>query len=246
MNKDIQEQLIALNHRFYRAHADSFSATRGKLQNGVLKLTDSIPPTAAILDLGCGNGQFLAYLIKHGFTGKYVGVDFSHALLAKAEEVNRSQMGTKSSYFQADITNKNWVAPLGVNKFSTITAFAVLHHIPNNELRQNLLKQIFDLLDPDAYFYLSVWQFQNSPRLRKRILPWEQIGLDKTDVEEGDALLDWRADVKDNQVGLRYAHLFSEEELTCLRDKSGFTLKHQFYSDGKEGNLALYQIWQKS
>lgn len=60
-------------------------------------------------------------------------------------------------------------------------------------------------------------------------------------VEEGDYLIDWRS----GGYGLRYVHLFSQGELEELAADSGFKITDSFYSDGKEGNLAIYQIWER-
>jgi hypothetical protein len=80
----------------------------------------------------------------------------------------------------------------------------------------------------------------NSERWRKRIQPWEDTGISPTDVDAGDTLLDWRA----GGHGLRYVHLFSEEELARLAEGCGFTVKESFYSDGEGNKLSLYQVWQ--
>jgi hypothetical protein len=48
------------------------------------------------------------------------------------------------------------------------------------------------------------------------------------------------------QTGLRYVHLFSEAELVELTQQTGFSIISQFYSDGRNGNLALYQEWEKT
>jgi hypothetical protein len=53
-------------------------------------------------------------------------------------------------------------------------------------------------------------------------------------------LLDWRS----GGTGLRYVHHFSEGELITLAESSGFAVVETFYSDGKEGNLAIYQVWE--
>jgi tRNA (uracil-5-)-methyltransferase TRM9 len=65
-------------------------------------------------------------------------------------------------------------------------------------------------------------------------------------VDLGDYLLDWRADNMTTQTGLRYVHLFSEMELSNLAQEVGFCVISQFYSDGRNGNLALYQEWEKT
>jgi hypothetical protein len=87
---------------------------------------------------------------------------------------------------------------------------------------------------------LSVWQWQNSPRLKKRVVPWSTVNIDPEDLDDGDVLLDWRAG---KTIGYRYVHTFSEDSLSILAKKAGFKVIESFYSDGKEGNLALYQLW---
>jgi len=115
----------------------------------------------------------------------------------------------------------------------------VLHHLPGADLRRRLMQQVRQRLTPGGRFIHSEWQFHHSPRLTGRILPWETIGLTHADVDPGDTLLDWRQGGR----GLRYVHLFDEEELAILAQSSGFTLQDSFYSDGRSGDLALYQIW---
>jgi hypothetical protein len=85
-----------------------------------------------------------------------------------------------------------------------------------------------------------MWQWQNSPRLRKRVQPWSKAGLDPEKLDEGDVLLDWRAG---DTIGLRYVHTFSETSLSHLAAAAGFEVIESFYSDGRTGDLALYQVW---
>jgi hypothetical protein len=75
--------------------------------------------------------------------------------------------------------------------------------------------------------------------LKARIQPWSRVGLADGDVDEGDYLLDWRS----GGEGLRYAHLFSAEELFGLAEQIEMSLNEIFFSDGENGRLGLYQIW---
>jgi hypothetical protein len=102
------------------------------------------------------------------------------------------------------------------------------------------------LLKPGGLFIHSEWQFQNSPRLLARVQPWSVAGIDESELEEGDWLLDWRyrAGGGLEKPGLRYVHLFNREELAGLAAASGFEILTEFESDGKEGRLALYQVWR--
>lgn len=255
MNASVAKKLIALNHQFYQTFATPFSATRQRIQPGVQHILMKLHPGGRILDLGCGNGEVAHHLQRQGWQGQYVGIDFCPELLEDANE-------STGTFVQADLSMEGWssqvknhltqlqgseesrTAPSGHAQdrigLQTIFAFAVLHHIPGNAMRLQLLQQVRELLAPDGQFILSNWQFLNSSRLAQRVQPWETIGLSKTDLDTGDYLLDWRS----GGTGLRYVHHFSEEELASLAQSTGFQVSNTFYSDGKTRNLGLYQTWR--
>jgi hypothetical protein len=126
--------------------------------------------------------------------------------------------------------------------WSLITAFAVLHHIPGEELRLDILKTVHKLLAENGRFILSNWQFLNSERLKRRIKPWETAAISGSEVDAGDYLLDWRS----GGDGLRYAHYFTAEELSALAQRAGFQVVDSFLSDGEGKRLGLYQIWRRA
>jgi len=80
-----------------------------------------------------------------------------------------------------------------------------------------------------------------------RRVPWETVGIDESNLEPGDTLLDWRYALpgQPEQVGLRYVHLFTREELAELAAQAGFTVDSEFESDGDGGRQGLYQAWRK-
>lgn len=242
MRPEICTQLLELNARFYRSFADPFSATRQHPQPGAARLAAWLLSEASqalaqrLLDLGCGNGTLARYLQEKGFQGMYCGLDASEGLL---ETAKKKVSADNFSFLFADLSSPAWDAALPPGPFDAVFAFAVLHHLPAKELRLRLLRQVRSHLALGSYFIHSEWQFQNSPRLAGHIHSWELLGLLASDLEPGDALLDWRA----GGEGLRYIHLFSETELNVLARESGFRVSQTFYSDGKEGNLGLYQVW---
>lgn len=233
--------LLDLNKQFYQTFAASFSATRQRIQPGVRRLLDEFPRRARFLDLGCGNGELAHVLAAEGFCGEYIGMDVSRPLLETTTA--RSAEGLSVRFITGDLAASDWQANLPQNGLDVITAFAVLHHLPGRDLRLDVLRRIRLLLAPGGKFYHSQWQFLTSQRLRAHILPWDRLGLDETQVDEGDALLDWRAE-KDGLQGMRYAHHFTPAELEDLAQAAGFRVLSTFTSDGKEGNLGLYSVWE--
>jgi SAM-dependent methyltransferase len=235
MNPAIAKQLIELNHKFYDQFGDSFSATRQRLQPGVRKILDSIGEIDSALDLGCGNGHFLHEIHQQNHEATLLGIDFSLPLLRDAE----STLGVE--FREMDLTKLSAFTHqlMADGKWSIISMFATLHHIPSNEIRLSILQTVKKLLKHNGKFYLSNWQFLNSEKLTARIQPWSRIGLSDSDVDEGDYLLDWRS----GGEGLRYAHHFSAEELHGLAEQAGFKVEAEFLSDGENARLGLYQVW---
>lgn len=241
MQAQVTQQLIDLNHSFYQQFGEQFSATRQRLQPGVRRVLETIPLDAAILDLGCGNGELVRSLWDSDFHGSYMGIDFSPVMIEKACSLAPELPGIR--FHLADISQPGWIEMLATenapDQFEFILAFAVLHHLPSEQLRVRLAREIHHLLQPGGFFLLSVWQFMNSDRLRARIQPWQAVGLDDSMVESSDYLLDWRS----GGSGLRYVHHFSLDELHTLACSAGFEISQTFVSDGEGGKLGLYQKW---
>ena len=238
MEPTTANKLISLNQQFYQTFAHQFSITRMRLQPGVRRVLDTLQKDDHILDLGCGNGELARELDRRAHRGIYTGLDFSSELLFIAEASLFEYKIT--SFLLADLTSANWNTLITNQQFDVVLAFAVLHHLPGDNLRQQFLLNVRAHTKPMGQFIHSEWQFLNSPRLRSRIQPWDEIGLSEDDVEDGDYLLDWRR----GGYGLRYVHHFTEDELAELAAKTGFILLDSFLSDGEEGKLGLYQMWE--
>jgi SAM-dependent methyltransferase len=232
------DKLIELNRQFYQTFGGDFSSTRGQLQPGVQRIVENLEGTERILDLGCGNGNLARKLAGRGHRGSYTGLDFSLPLLQVAGSDLENLTAT---FLQADVTSTDWDSRLIRSSTDLVVAFAVLHHIPSDEIRLRLLRKVHNLLIPNGRFALSNWQFLSSEKLKSRIQSWKRAGLSPTKVDEDDYLLDWRA----GGSGLRYVHHFSEAELRTLAAASGFKVSETFYSDGRNRRLGLYQIWEK-
>jgi len=236
MKPEVAEQLLELNHQFYQTFAEEFSLTRQRIQPGVERILETLPPQARLLDLGCGNGALAERLSQRGHTGAYLGLDISEKLIKIAKKLKLP----KTKFIQGDLADPNWDDKLIKAPFDFIFCFAVMHHIPGVDLRVRFLEKVRSLLAPDGCFVHSNWQFLDSERLRARVQPWDRIGLTEDDVDEGDHLLDWRR----GGEGLRYVHYFNSSELHALAAQTGFRVRGLFTSDGEGGRLGLYQIWE--
>ncbi|NMC53526.1 MAG: class I SAM-dependent methyltransferase [Chloroflexi bacterium] len=250
MQPEVITHLIDLNRQFYQTFGAAFAATRRRIQPGIRQVLGRIPPAGRWLDLGCGSGSLAVEWARAGRSGAYVGLDFSRALLEEAQTAVQTgaphHPGLEISFQLTDLTQPDWDASMGSQTFDGALSFAVFHHLPAMRLRLQALSALRRRLPAGALFYHSQWQFQNSPRLMERVQPWALVGLSDADVEPNDYLLDWRYALpgQPEQVGYRYVHLFTREELAALASQAGFEVVDEFNSDGREGNLALYQAWR--
>ncbi len=243
MTKSMKPETITLLNRvnldFYQRLAPSFSATRQRVQNGVMRMADAMPDVVNVLDVGCGNGNFSVELVKLGKKGHYLGIDFSAPLLAESEDVGED--GLQVDFECVDVLQDGWDAGFASGSFAQVTSFAVFHHIPGAANRLRIYQGINRLLPVGHLFIHSNWQFLNSPRLAERVQSWDVIGLDAADVEENDYLLDWRRDGS----AFRFVHHYDVDELKAMAPMAGFAVQEVFFSDGQGGNLGMYQIWKK-
>jgi 2-polyprenyl-3-methyl-5-hydroxy-6-metoxy-1,4-benzoquinol methylase len=238
MNSSTAQQLLKINREFYDRFGESFSVTRQRLQPGVKKILGTIQADVSVLDLGCGNGNFLRELSRRGHKADLLGVDFSLPLLRDAES---QPEGFSARFLEIDITELSVITNQSLipDNWSLITAFAMLHHIPSTEMRLDILRTVRKLLKTDGRLILSNWQFLNSEKLKSRIQAWDKVGIVDSDLDEGDYLLDWRS----GGGGLRYAHHFTTQELLALAEQAKMRVIDSFSSDGDGGNLGLYQVW---
>jgi tRNA (uracil-5-)-methyltransferase TRM9 len=240
MKSQTVARLLALNEQFYQTFGHEFSSTRQRLQPGVLQVVDGLTGDESILDLGCGNGELARELMRRGHRGRYTGVDFSPPLLMVARH---GWEDAPATFIRANLASSDWekkINPYLTLPIDLVTAFATLHHIPSETARLEILQKVRNLLHPGGQFIHSEWQFMDSEKLKQRLQPWQDAGLDPEAVDPGDYLLDWRSGGR----GLRYIHLFNEAELAALAEASRFQVRQTFRSDGRNGQLGLYQTWE--
>lgn len=238
MKPETAIRILSLNHQFYQSFAEDFSETRQRLQPGVLSLVNRFQSESSILDLGCGNGELARELARKDFSGSYLGTDFSSNLLQKAGLGIPAEF--PAEFLELDLSETDWSGLLPGTPFDVVLSFAALHHVPGHEGRKNVCNNIRRHISDQGCFFHSNWQFLRSPRLLRRIIPWNEAGFSEKDLDEGDYLLDWRR----GGMGTRYVHHFTPEELSLLADESGFRINESFFSDGKEGDLSIYQVWE--
>lgn len=238
METRIVRQLLAINHTFYSEFARAFSETRSSAQTRLDRIVAYIGSDVKVLDVGCGNGRFAERLEKEGRHVEYVGVDASPELIALANARKSKLHRVAADFIVADITSANWSRALSSNSFDIAIALAVLHHIPSFDLRVQVLRELGAQLKHGGKFIMTNWHFERNERLRKKIVPWENVGINAREVESGDALLTWQR----GGIGYRYLHLITQSEVLRMADESGLHIVKQFYADA---DLNLYSVLER-
>lgn len=233
---------MALNREFYGTFAPHFSASRTTSDPALTCILPHIPDCATVLDAGCGNGRLALLLDAERPGARYVGVDAVPALIELARAQAEALAHVRAEFRVADLTRAGWSADLPGAPYQRIALLAVLHHLPGFDRRRRVLRELGGLLAPDGRLILSTWQFMVSPRLRRKIVDWDAVGLDPRAVEPGDYLLDWKRGGR----GLRYCHFADREELARLAAGAELHLRETFRAGGREGNLSLFGVLERA
>ncbi len=232
------QRLNNINREFYTVFAAAFAESRSLAQPSLRRLLTLVPPAGRVLDVGCGHGRLAHLLDRHRPGATYQGLDFSVEFVRHAREQAADLVHISATYHLADLTGPNWASPLAGRQYNTVLLLAVLHHIPGYDNRLAILRTLSRYLVLDGRMAVSAWQFTTNERMRRKIVSWDQVGLDPAGLEPGDYLLNW----KRGGLGYRYCHLIDQEEMARMAAESGLDLLETFRADGKEGDLSLFGV----
>jgi len=221
--------LDRITRDFYRTVAPEFSASRERLNEGIVRAFTGLPSPSSVLDLGCGDGRVgLAWAagqlpVAWSAGCRYVGVDQSGALLGA-----RAPWPRGLEPVEGDLAG-----PWPKGPFDVVCCFAALHHVAGRRFRRELMERIGRTVAPGGTWAISVWRFLHLERYRARLVEWERVGVDPAALEPGDVLLDWRR----GPAALRYVHHYDRVELEEDLEGAGLGPAEIWAGDG---GLGLY------
>ena len=192
-------EINQLNRDFYSKNNESFDKSRkDNFWKGFENVKKYLKYGQRILDLGCGNGRFLEFLIKNNSNFNYLGVDNSADFITKD-----TQKYPSYKFLELDlVSNLDQIT----NKYDLVIVFGVTHHIPSYEYRKEWFQKLEGILSSEGILVLSFWDF-NRDKADKEFKP------ERYQVEKNDFFLGWKGDF----LCHRYCHLFDQEEIEEIK-----------------------------
>lgn len=239
-------RLRELNRRFYRDHAATFAATRGRPWPGWRRVLETVggDRPESTLDLGCGNGRLLDLIAAGSRPARYVGVDQCLDLLGHARRRLTARSDVDGALVAWDLLRDELPLPVAAGH-QLVALFGVAHHVPTVDGLRRLLAAAHASLRPGGCLAVSFWQFAERERFQRRILPWADFNrrcpaagrIQVSELERGDHLLAWgRAQSR----SLRYCHHSDDREATELVDSTELEVVDTYRADGDSRRLNLY------
>ncbi len=144
----MKKQHAKLAEEFYdkivKLHHEEFSYKEIHYKKWLDLLVSKLRKGDIILDLGCGNGRAIKYLVDNGFQG--VGIDISAKMikLAKAHVPG-------GKFYKQQFTEINFQP----RSISAIISFFALNHVSRAELKE-ILRQCRKVLKKDGFLLLGM------------------------------------------------------------------------------------------
>ncbi len=138
---------------------------------------EAICQNPKFLDIGCGTGTLHDYINSHIPKATCYGIDISFRSIKKARLENR---GIKSFYCAYNGIN----IPFKGNSFDLVILAGVLHHVSKEEVRSEILKEAYRVVNPGGYLVI----FEHNP-----YNPVTRYIVKKCVIDKGAELLDLKA-----------------------------------------------------
>lgn len=230
MKKETAEKIQKSTRALYNNVAEHYAVTRNSSRENVKKLLEKyVPKNSELLDVGSAHGN-LIYDIPDNV--KYTGIDVSDALIGIAKK-NFPQ----KKFYLYDGEH----LPFEKNTFETTVMIATLHHIPGEEKRKKLLKELLRVLKKEGKVIITVWKLWEIHffvYLLKNI--FNKI-IGKSKIDWFDIKYPWKG--RDGKIkGMRYHHMFTLHELEKISKEAGLSVVEKGTLSFNKGKFKNYFI----
>jgi tRNA (uracil-5-)-methyltransferase TRM9 len=180
----------------YDIIAKSFDRTRFSIWKCVLDFLEHVEKDAHILDVGCGNGKNIKYLVNSGYLDVH-GCDFSEEFVKICQKKSLDVICGNILYL-----------PYSDKCADNVICIAVIHHLSTEEHRIAAIKELIRITKVGGKILITVSSYEH-PFYKE---------YDK--INEQDVLIPWKNSYGDIEK-MRYYHLFMKDELENLCKLAG-------------------------
>ncbi|CAA6604641.1 SAM-dependent methyltransferase [Rhodospirillaceae bacterium LM-1] len=181
-------------------------------------LEDMLGHNAHLLIAGCGTGEEIERLAPHHPGWRFTGVDPSAAMLKQAKtRLNAKGLTERTTLIEGTVGDLD-----PGTRFDAAACLLVMHFLPDDGAKANLLAGISKALKPGAPLVLAdLHGASDTPRYARLLAAWTRWqlshGIDPVEVEKGLKHV------------ARDIHFVSETRLFKLLHQAGFTTVEHFH-----------------
>lgn len=193
----------------YGIIANEFDKTRISIWKCVQQFISSIDKQSKILDVGCGNGKNIKFMLQNeckNVKGCDATPNFVTICRKQGFDVD-----------EANIMNLPYVSC----SFDNVICIAVIHHLSSNERRTHAISELLRVTKKGGRVLVTVSSLEEPFHKSGNI-----IGSNGQDL-----LIPWNTPTKD-KIGDRYYHLFVKGELEKLCEGLEFSNIESFFEHG--------------
>ena len=182
--------LDTINLNTYEVIAKEFSDSRAYVWQCVKDFTKLITKNSSILEIGCGNGKNMEYILSN-CDCNMIGVDTCQNFVDMCTE-------KKLQVYNNNINNLQFTD----SNFDFVLCIAVFHHLLSEQNQINAMNEILRVMKPGAIGIITCWATEQ---------PSEQIENKnkKFKFTEGINIVMWKGRQELNKT--RYYYVYSEE-----------------------------------
>jgi len=173
-------------------------------------------PQAAVVDLGCEEGNFTLWVAGKVGASRVCGVDVESELVERA----------RSKGIDAKYGDLNKAIPWGDEEFDVVVASHIIEHLCDTD---NFLREMFRILKPSGYAIIATPNLGSLPNIALLMM-----GKQPSNMEVSDVVLVGTVSPRGNRVGRvgpAHRRMFTKPALIGLLEYYGFTVE-QCLMDG--------------
>jgi alkylated DNA repair protein alkB family protein 8 len=171
----------------YEKISQEFSETRAYVWKCVKDFIPLINPNNHILEIGCGNGKNMEYILKN-IDCKMIGIDTCQNFVDICK-------GKNLEVYNNNILNLNFDS----NSFDCVLCIAMFHHLLTKEDQENAMKEILRIMKPGGFCIITCWSTEQP----------ESNDVKKFKFNVGINIVPWKGRQQSNKI--RYYYVYSEK-----------------------------------